>query len=69
VRRPVVLLTGPRLAALSGVSTHVDLLLASDLALDCSLIHRYSIRRLAAQLGALYASLIARGRGSDVARA
>jgi glycosyltransferase involved in cell wall biosynthesis len=39
VRRPVALLTGPRLAALSGVSTHVDLLLASELALDFSLIH------------------------------
>jgi glycosyltransferase involved in cell wall biosynthesis len=39
VRRPVALLTAPRLAALSGVSTHVDLLLASELALDFSLIH------------------------------
>jgi glycosyltransferase involved in cell wall biosynthesis len=39
VRRPVALLTGPRLAALSGVSTHVELLLASELALDFSLIH------------------------------
>jgi glycosyltransferase involved in cell wall biosynthesis len=39
MRRPVALLTGPRRAALSGVSTHVDLLLASELALAFSLIH------------------------------
>lgn len=39
MRRPVALLTGPRRAALSGVSTHVDLLLASELARDFSLIH------------------------------
>jgi glycosyltransferase involved in cell wall biosynthesis len=39
VRRPVALLTGPRRAALSGVSTHVDLLLRSELALSFSLLH------------------------------
>lgn len=39
MRRPVALLTGPRRAALSGVSTHVDLLLRSELAQEWSLIH------------------------------
>lgn len=39
MRRPVALLTGPRRAALSGVSTHVDLLLGSELAHSFSLIH------------------------------
>jgi glycosyltransferase involved in cell wall biosynthesis len=35
----VALLTGPRCAALSGVSTHVELLLRSELALAFTLIH------------------------------
>jgi glycosyltransferase involved in cell wall biosynthesis len=39
MRRPVALLTGPRRAALSGVSTHVGLLLDSELARTFSLIH------------------------------
>ena len=39
MRRPVALLTGPRRAALSGVSTHVDLLLRSELARSFNLIH------------------------------
>ena len=39
MRRPVALLTGPKRTAVSGVSTHVDLLLTSDLALSFSLIH------------------------------
>ncbi len=39
MRRPVALLTGPRRAALSGVSTHVELLLRSELARSFDLIH------------------------------
>lgn len=39
MRRPVALLTGPRRAALSGVSTHVNLLLASELSRTFSLRH------------------------------
>ena len=39
MRRAVALLTGPRCAALSGVSTHVELLLRSELALAFTLIH------------------------------
>jgi glycosyltransferase involved in cell wall biosynthesis len=39
VRRPVALLTGPQRAALSGVSTHVNLLLTSKLTETFSLIH------------------------------
>ena len=38
-RRPVALLLGPQLDALSGISTHVNLLLGSRLAEDFSLIH------------------------------
>ena len=37
--RPVALLTGPRRAALSGVSTHVNLLLGSTLAQTFRLVH------------------------------
>ncbi|HWZ62591.1 MAG TPA: heparinase II/III family protein [Steroidobacteraceae bacterium] len=37
--RPVAVLTGPRLAALSGVSTHLNLLLDSELAEAYDLIH------------------------------
>jgi glycosyltransferase involved in cell wall biosynthesis len=37
--RPVVLLLGPSLEALSGVSTHLNLLLGSRLATECNLIH------------------------------
>jgi len=39
VSRPVALVTGPRCAAVSGVSTHVDLLLHSGLAASFGLIH------------------------------
>jgi len=39
MRRPVALLTGPRRAALSGVSTHVELLLRSELTRSFDLIH------------------------------
>ncbi|HYL00564.1 MAG TPA: glycosyltransferase family 4 protein [Steroidobacteraceae bacterium] len=39
MKRAVALLTGPRCAALSGVSTHVELLLRSELARDFTLIH------------------------------
>ena len=39
MRRAVALLTGPRCTALSGVSTHVELLLRSELALAFTLIH------------------------------
>jgi glycosyltransferase involved in cell wall biosynthesis len=39
VRRPVALLTGPRRDALSGVSTHLSLLLTSPLAEQFALIH------------------------------
>jgi glycosyltransferase involved in cell wall biosynthesis len=39
VNRPTVLVLGPHRAAVSGVSTHVNTLLASDLASDFSLIH------------------------------
>lgn len=39
MRRPVALLTGPRRSALSGVSTHVELLLRSELALAFTLVH------------------------------
>jgi len=39
VRRPTVLVCGPSLAALSGVVTHVSLLLASRLAERYSLVH------------------------------
>ena len=39
MRRPVALLTGPKRTAVSGVSTHVELLLSSDLARNFSLIH------------------------------
>ena len=39
MRRPVALLTGPNCAALSGVSTHVELLLRSKLAASFVLIH------------------------------
>jgi glycosyltransferase involved in cell wall biosynthesis len=39
VRRPVALLTGPRCTAVSGVSTHVNLLLRSELAASFALIH------------------------------
>jgi glycosyltransferase involved in cell wall biosynthesis len=37
--RPVALLTGPRRSALSGVSTHVELLLNSELARAFALVH------------------------------
>ena len=39
MRRAVALLTGPRCAALSGVSTHVELLLHSELARSFTLVH------------------------------
>ncbi|HEX4648246.1 MAG TPA: glycosyltransferase family 4 protein, partial [Steroidobacteraceae bacterium] len=39
VRRPVALILGPRREALSGVSTHVSLLLASHLAEEFTLLH------------------------------
>jgi glycosyltransferase involved in cell wall biosynthesis len=39
VKRPVALLTGPRRAALSGVSTHVNLLMRSGLARTFDLVH------------------------------
>jgi glycosyltransferase involved in cell wall biosynthesis len=39
VRRPVALLTGPQRTALSGVSTHVNLLLTSELTETFALIH------------------------------
>src|SRR6185295_12816621 len=38
-KRPVALLLGPQLDALSGVSTHLRLLLGSRLAEDFSLVH------------------------------
>lgn len=38
-RRPVVLVTGPSRTAISGVSTHVNLLLASALGEDYELVH------------------------------
>src|ERR1043166_1571068 len=37
--RPVVLVTGPHRAAISGVSTHVNLLMGSQLADDYELVH------------------------------
>ena len=39
MKRPVALLTGPRRAALSGVSTHVNLLMGSALARTFDLVH------------------------------
>lgn len=39
VNRPVVLITGPSLAAISGVSTHVNLLLGTALADDFEMVH------------------------------
>ncbi|HLY53070.1 MAG TPA: glycosyltransferase family 4 protein [Steroidobacteraceae bacterium] len=39
MKRPVALLTGPRRAALSGVSTHVNLLMGSGLARTFDLVH------------------------------
>src|ERR1700674_444826 len=39
MNRPVTLLLGPHLAAVSGVSTHLNLLFASRLADEFSLVH------------------------------
>jgi hypothetical protein len=66
VRRPVALLTAPRLTAAIRTLAEDRVALAASRA---TITARYSIRRLAAQLGALYASINARGKGSNVTRA